>query len=209
MLVAHGGQEASVALPSAFHGPAVRMYPFSADLARAGWRAGLLVAQLRYRVRGYNAGDPVRDIEWGIERLAARAPGAPICLLGHSMGARASLRAAGHPAVAAVAALAPWTPHGEPVGQLAGRDVLIAHGDADRRIDPASSRRYAVEAAPVARRLARFEVVGGDHALLARAALWHALTRGFVLAALGLAPPDRRLADALALPPERRIAIPV
>ena len=46
------------------------MFPFLGDLARAGRRGGLAVAQLRYRVVGYNDGDPVRDVEWALEQLS-------------------------------------------------------------------------------------------------------------------------------------------
>ena len=53
------------------------------------------------------------------------------------MGARAAMRAAGHPAVSAVAGLAPWLALGEPVEQLAGRWVLVAHGTADVITSPA------------------------------------------------------------------------
>ncbi|WP_438949092.1 LLM class flavin-dependent oxidoreductase, partial [Streptomyces harbinensis] len=41
-------------------------------------------------------------------RLAARLGPVPVVLVGHSMGGRAALRAAGHPAVTGVVALAPW-----------------------------------------------------------------------------------------------------
>src|ERR671932_2071344 len=94
VLLAHGGEEASVRAAGPLRVPALRMYPFLADLARAGAGRGLAVAQLRYRVRGYNGGDPVDDVLWGAEDLARRHPGATLCLVGHSLGARAALRAA-------------------------------------------------------------------------------------------------------------------
>ena len=65
------------------------MLPFLLDLACSGRRLGLASAQLRYRLVGYNEGDPVADVEWALDRVAERY-GVPVCLLGHSMGARAA-----------------------------------------------------------------------------------------------------------------------
>ncbi len=201
-LLASGGSSEGVGPALALAPPALRMYPFLAALARAGTARGLLAAQLRYRVRGYNAGDPVRDVEWALGRLAARFPDVPVCLVGHSMGGRAVLRAAGHPAAAAVAALAPWLPPGEPVAQLGGRSVVIAHARRDRVTDPARSYRYALAARPHARRLCRFVVERSGHAMLGRARVWHSLVGRFSLAALELEPWDAQLEAAFALPGE-------
>ena len=78
-------------------------------------RDGLAVARLRYRVRGWNGADaaPVADAHWALDQLTARFPGVPIALVGHSMGGRAALYAAGHPAVRAVVGLAPWIEPGD------------------------------------------------------------------------------------------------
>jgi pimeloyl-ACP methyl ester carboxylesterase len=122
-LILHGGKSKSTAPDSNLRTPALRMFPFMADLARAGRRGGLAVAQLRYRMVGYNDGDPVHDVEWALDELRGRF-GAPVCLVGHSMGARAALRAAGHVSVTAVAGLAAWCPPEEPVAQLGGRTVI-------------------------------------------------------------------------------------
>ena len=90
-------------------------------------------------------------------------------LVGHSMGARAALRAAGHPCVTAVAGLAPWLPPGEPVDQLAGRAILLAHGTADIVTSPADTWAYADRARALTT-VAEIEVRGGEHAMLRRAA---------------------------------------
>jgi dienelactone hydrolase len=197
-LIAHGGRSRSHAPDSNLRSPALRMLPFSADLARAGRRAGLAVAQLRYRVTGYNDGDPVRDVEWALDQLANRFDG-PVCLVGHSMGARAALRAAGHERVAAVAGLAPWCPPAEPVHQLAGRTVLLVHGTADRVTDPARSLEYGRRARDAAFRLVRVELPRTGHTMLQRLPVWQSLSRRFVLGALGLEPMDERLEAAFAL----------
>ena len=115
-------------------------------------------------------------------------------LIGHSMGARAAIRAAGHPAVSAVAGLAPWLPGGEPVGQLAGRRVLLVHGTADGITSPADTWAY-VERARAVTEVAAIEVRNGDHPMLRRARLWHAIAAEFARAALGL--PAGNLAAAV------------
>ncbi|HYX84251.1 MAG TPA: hypothetical protein VE777_04710 [Gaiellales bacterium] len=208
VLIAHGGQSRGHARDSHLRSPALRMLPFLLDISRAGRRHGIAVAQLRYRVTGYNEGDPVADVGWALARLAERF-GVPVCLVGHSMGARAALRAAGEPAVTAVAALAPWCPPAEPVDQLAGRTILIAHGVRDRITDPARSLAYAERAHAAAARVARFELAGTGHAMLERLWTWHSVTRRFALAALGLAPFEPRLADAFGLPPDCAVRVPL
>jgi dienelactone hydrolase len=162
--------------------------------------------QLRYRVVGYNDGDPVRDVEWALDRIAERYD-VPICLLGHSMGARAALRAAGHPAVVSVVALAPWCPPAEPVAQLAGRTVAIAHGVRDRITDPARSLELALRAHPVAARLARFELRGTGHTMLQRLPVWQSFARRLTLGTLGIRPLDDQLAAAFALPADQAVRI--
>lgn len=186
MLLAPGGRSRSTAPDSRLAGPALRMLPFSADLARAGCRRGLAVAQLRYRVQGYNESEAVEDVCWALDRLSARHD-APICVVGHSMGARAALRSAGHPAVVAVAALAPWLPPEEPVDQLDGRALLIVHGLSDRITSPARSAEYIRRARPVASRTRHVEVARSGHAMLQRPFVWQRLVRQFCLEQLGMA----------------------
>jgi pimeloyl-ACP methyl ester carboxylesterase len=199
VVIAHGGQSRSPARDSNLRSPALRMLPFLFDLARSGRRLGLASLQLRYRLVGYNEGDAVADVEWALDRVAERY-GVPVCLLGHSMGARAALRAAGHPSVVSVVALAPWCPPAEPVEQLAGRTVVIMHGERDRITDPARSLEFAERAHPVAARLARFELRSTGHTMLQRLPAWQSLARGFTLRTLGLHPIDDQLAAAFALP---------
>ncbi len=207
-LIAHGGRSKSTAPDSNLRTPALRMFPFLADLAGAGRRGGLAVAQLRYRVIGYNDGDPVRDVEWALDELSHRFA-APVCLVGHSMGARAALRAAGHESVTAVAGLAAWLPPEEPVAQLAGRTIMLVHGARDRVTDPAGSLELGRRARGTAARIARFEVARAGHTMLERLPLWQSLTRRFVLGALGLEPMDERLTTAFALPPEQALRVPL
>lgn len=157
----------------------LRMAPFLKVLPRE-----TAVWVLRYRFHGWNgvAADPVRDLRWALAEAARRHPGLPVTLVGHSMGARAALWGAGAPQVTAVCALAPWIEPGDPVAQLAGRTVLIAHGVADRITDPAASRRYAAAAERAGARVTYLEVTGDGHAMLRRARHWHELVRAFVSA---------------------------
>ena len=108
----------------------------------------------------------------------------PVVLAGHSLGGRAALRVAGHPSVRGVAALAPWLPPGEPLAQLAERDVLIAHGTSDRVTSLDASLSYAREAAVVARSVQTRRFPGG-HAMLRGAGRWHQLVYRFALDSLG------------------------
>ncbi|HEU0193553.1 MAG TPA: hypothetical protein VFQ71_05100 [Gaiellales bacterium] len=198
VLLAHGGRDHGSARDSHSRPPALRMLPFLADIARAGRRRGLAVAQLRYRVVGFNDGDPVRDMHWALDRLAERFD-APACLIGHSMGGRAAVLAAAHPSVVAVAGLATWAPGGDPVAQLSGRTLMLVHGTLDRVTDPARSYALALRSRPVAARVCRFEIAGARHAMLDRPRLWQALARDYALQSLGVDPPRGRLGDAFAL----------
>lgn len=174
------------------------MLPFAWALARRGF-AGYL---LRYRYRGWNgpARDAARDAAWALDEVGRRHPGLPVVVVGHSMGGRAALAVAGAPNVVAVCALAPWLDGTDAVDQLAGRAVLIVHGDRDRYTDPRQSYAYAVRAKRVTDRTARVELPGAGHYMLRRARVWHALVRRFAVGALGIEPFDPLIANALRQP---------
>ena len=217
VLVAHGGRARSTApadRPGLAH---ARMLPFARAVERtgrahrSGLGAGIAVHLLRYRLRGWNgpAMDAFRDVEWALGTLARRHPGRPVALVGHSMGGRAVLRAAGAPDVVAVCALAPWLDGTDPVAQLAGRAVVVAHGDRERMTDPAESYAYARRAREVSDRVARFDVLGDGHAMLRRARDWTALVRGFVLGELGAGPPPGWITDAMRAPAPGGLRVPL
>jgi pimeloyl-ACP methyl ester carboxylesterase len=96
-----------------------------------------------------------------------------------------ALRVADEPGVVAVCALAPWTTGNDRVDQLAGRAVLIAHGDRDRITSPADSRAYADRAMRVSDSVRLLDIRGDGHSMLRRAGVWTGLVRRFVLGALG------------------------
>jgi pimeloyl-ACP methyl ester carboxylesterase len=199
VLVLHGGRAHSRESGERKRLTYRRMLPFARALAK---HRSLAVFVLRYRYRGWNApaNDAQRDAEWALDELARRHPGVPVVLLGHSMGGRAALGAAGRRNVTAVCALAPWLDGTDPVTQLAGRTVLIAHGDRERWTSPEASYEYAVRAKPVAARIARFDVHGAGHFMVSRAADWQSLVLRFVLGVTGIEPEDPDIANAFTQP---------
>lgn len=208
VLVLHGGQETSKRPATRWYPAYWRMIPFARALRRV---PGLAVWQLCNTYRGWNAPDldPVADARQALDELRRTHPDVPVALVGHSMGGRVGLRVADDPAVAGVCALAPWTPEGEPVAQLSGKTILIAHGDRDRTTDPALSYTYAERAKEVTDAVARFDVRGESHALLFRYREWTRLVRRFTLGLLGITDLDRDIADALAKPAPAGLRVPV
>jgi pimeloyl-ACP methyl ester carboxylesterase len=198
VLVLHGGRAGSREPGDRKRLTYLRMLPIARMLAGPD-RAVFL---LRYRFRGWNgpAQDARRDAEWALDQLARRFPGVPVVLVGHSMGGRAALGAAGAPNVVAVCALAPWLDGSDPVRQLDGRTVLIAHGDRERYTDPRESYAYALRAKQRGVRICRFDVPGGGHFMITRAREWHLIVYRFVLGLLGVEPEDPVIANALRQP---------
>ncbi|GLZ77184.1 alpha/beta hydrolase [Actinorhabdospora filicis] len=168
-------------------------------VAGEGAGQGVAVHLLRYRFRGWNGedADTAADARWALAEIARRYGDVPVALVGNSLGGRAAFAVAGHPSVVAVAGVAPWLPEGEPVAQVAGRRILILHGDADRSTASAAlSLAYAERAREVTPEVHRLEVPGDGHFLLRHAKDCWAATAEFVLAALGSAETPARLAAA-------------
>lgn len=186
-------------------------------LERAGAGEGLATHLVRYRHRGWNgsAAHPVHDALWAVEEVVRRYGDVPVCLVGTDMGGRAALRAAEHPAVTCVVAVAPWLPEPEavldpdPVRQLKGRRVLLVHGTDDERTDPDLSYRLAERAKKVNRDVCRFEVHSDGHGLRQHRDEVLALTADFVRGSLFGHPYARPLADALAAPPPLGLRMPL
>ncbi|WP_159945510.1 MULTISPECIES: hypothetical protein [unclassified Nocardiopsis] len=98
--------------------------------------------------------------------------------MGHSLGGRVALRTGGLPPVRGVAALAPWLPEGEPVEQLRGRRVLVAHGSRDLRTSPRASAPHTERIAKVAASAEFVRVPLDVHAML-RWRTWNRLVTDF------------------------------
>ncbi|MGW2619548.1 alpha/beta fold hydrolase [Streptomyces sp. NPDC001500] len=181
VLVLHGGREHGRARSRPWHPAALRMRPVLRAALAATDRRDVLLGEVRYRYRGWNAtADPVADAVRALDELRAAAGELPVILVGHSMGGRAALRAAADPSVHAVLALAPWCPPGEPVDHLDGTNVVVLHGDRDRVTDPGESARYVRRARRAGARAGLVLVDGGDHAMLRRAGDWHRATASVV-----------------------------
>ncbi|GAB7185992.1 hypothetical protein ATKI12_5823 [Kitasatospora sp. Ki12] len=163
----------------------------AAELADRGRPHGLAVHLLRYRYSGWNGddADTAVDTRWALDELTRRYDGAPVVLIGNSLGGRAAFWCAGHPSVVGVAGIAPWLPSGDTVDQLAGRRVLIVHGTGDHSAANATqSLEYALRARRVVPDLARYEIPGGNHFLLRETRDINALTTAFTLDTLKAEP---------------------
>ncbi|MFE7592375.1 alpha/beta hydrolase [Kitasatospora sp. NPDC057512] len=161
------------------------------ELTDRGRPHGLAVHLLRYRHGGWNGADAdtAVDTRWALDELDRLYPGAPVVLIGNSLGGRAAFWCAGHPSVVGVAGIAPWLPSGDPVDQLAGRRVLIVHGTGDNSSASATqSLEYALRARRVVPDLARYEAPGANHLLLRESRDISALTTAFTLGVLGAEP---------------------
>ncbi len=210
-LFCHGGTAASVDPPRDRALSLVRMRAFEQYVRRDLGDRGVATALVRYRVAGWNgeAADAYQDVRFSIEELRADlGRDVPIVLVGHSMGGRAALKAAGDPQVTAVCALAPWTPPGEPVMQLRDQTVAILHGSGDRWVPARLSADFAVRARRAGARVARFTTPGG-HSMLRRAHRWHAFARDIVLAGAGLEPMREDVTNALQQPSPEGLAVPL
>lgn len=199
-LVLHGGRSKGTGPVRANQLAVLRMRPFATSLRAAGTARGLTVARLRYRVRGWNGPErsPVPDVTWALDQLSERFGPVPVALVGHSMGGRAAVYAAGHVNVHTVVGLAPWIEPGDPDAQLAGRRLLVAHGDLDRMTSRTESATFTAAASHVAASAAYVSVQTDGHAMLRRASLWHGLSTGFVLATLFDVPPSETVDGAAA-----------
>jgi predicted esterase len=210
-LFCHGGTAHGPQPPRELALSLVRMRAIERFVREEAGGRGVTTQMLRYRLAGWNgtAADAYVDVRWAVERIRDEVgPDVPVVLVGHSMGGRAALRAGGDPQVAAVCALAPWTPPGEPVAHLRGRTVAILHGRGDRWVPPALSADFAVRAKQAGVQVARFTLPGG-HSMLRSSHHWHEFTRDVVLAGIGIEPMPAVVTNALREPVPEGLAVPL
>jgi len=201
VLLLHGGQESGRDRPPSRWGPpALRMVPFGRAVLRATAGHGVALGTAVYRYRGWNGehADPARDATDALDQLRDRLGPVPVVLIGHSMGGRAALRAAGHPLVRAVVGLAPWCPPDEPVAHLADRRTVVLHCPADRVTSADESRALITRARASGAQACFLPMPYGGHAMLRTAPTWHAMTAHLTTALLGLAPLPPDVAGELA-----------
>lgn len=98
-------------------------------------------------------------------------------LLGHSMGARTAAAVSDDPIVRGVVALAPWFPPGEPVGPLAGKALVAAHGRDDRITSFQATQAYVARARAVAASADLVDMGALDHAMVHGLARWNEVAR--------------------------------
>ncbi|MFD7865143.1 alpha/beta hydrolase [Streptomyces sp. NPDC059783] len=191
VLLLHGGRADSLAPPSPLNLPGLRMRPFARAMTRDARLADALIASVRYRVRGWNGhrADPVLDTRRALEELRRAAGPLPVVLVGHSMGARAALRAADEPHVRGVVALAPWCPPDEPAGHLTGRTVMALHDEADRITSATQTWDWLARARTSGARVRGIRMPRGRHAMIRDARLWHRLATDCAASVLGLPAP--------------------
>jgi predicted esterase len=185
VLLLHGGVENQFSPVRAFDPAVLRLIPFGRSVVRAGG-GRITLASLRYAVRGWNGEreSPLPDARWALDRIGERFGNVPVGLVGHSMGGRVALRVGDHKTVHSVAALAPWLPPGEQIPALDDRTVLLAHGTADRTTDPRATSQLGVKLREDGVEVEQHEFIGGRHAMLFPAGVWHDIVAEFMVRTL-------------------------
>lgn len=175
VLMLHGGQQHNVEPVRNRHASWWRMAALARSLRGFAKQHDFALSLLQYGQRGWNDlndPSPVRDARGAIGELADRYPGAPIVLVGHSMGGRTGCRAADHPRVIGVVGLAPWLPGGEPNASIAGRHLRVIHGTQDRWTSAALSRAYVERSQGLAASATWTSLQGGGHFMFRRSSAW-------------------------------------
>ena len=100
-------------------------------------------------------------------------------LVGHSLGGRAALLAVGHPAVVGAVALNPWL-HPSDSADLAGRRVLVVHGEEDQ-VAPLGRVQAVLPRLRGAAGLELRTVPGAGHAMLRHGGVFERAASDFVV----------------------------
>jgi len=185
VLMLHGGKESSTVPVDDRSLSRKRSLAMQAAIAPAAAEAGVSTWLLTYRVRGWNGGSgAVADARWALEQVRRELGEVPVVLLGHSMGGRTAVHVADDPHVTGVVGLAPWWPDGEPVGALAGKHLVAAHGRRDKITSYRATSRFVERSRAVATSVEMHDMGPIGHYLLRRVAAWNDLALASTLALL-------------------------
>lgn len=188
VLLLHGGQQRNTEPVEDKHASWWRMALLARSLRRFARREHLDLTLLQYRLRGWNDDTdpaPVRDARETVRRLHEERPEVPIVLVGHSMGGRTACRIADEPGVVGVVGLAPWLPEGEPISAMAGSQLHVLHGTADRWTSPRWSRDFVERCRPSARDVSWTSLPGAGHFMFRSVSTWRRFVERSTLQVLG------------------------
>jgi alpha/beta superfamily hydrolase len=184
VLVMHGGSIEGRKPNRPWSHNVARLYPIARDLAAAAPPRPLAVARLRFRWRGWNGDEqsPVADARWALDQVRSRYPGAPIALVGHSMGGRTAIHVADDPDVRLLVGIAPWIEARDPLPSSRALQTVLIHGDRDRICPLWASRDTVEKLRAEGQPAALVRVARADHAMLVRARLASRLVTDVVVA---------------------------
>ena len=184
VLVLHGGgARADRTMVSPAQLSVLRMVPIAHRIARAG-RGRLAVYRLLNSSRGWDTRHtPVADVHRALHDLAETHGELPTCLVGHSLGGRAALLAAGAATVRSAVALNPWV-YPSDRADVRGKRLLVVHGTEDRIASIDRARRVAETLRQTAESVDFVTVEGGRHGMLGKAAVFERAASDFALATL-------------------------
>jgi dienelactone hydrolase len=189
-LLLHGGKEHSDEPVDGRSASWRRMAALQRAVTRGAHDVGASTWLLRYRVRGWNRGQPVEDARWALEEVRRELGQVPVVLVGHSMGGRTAVHVADDPSVVGVVALAPWFPGGETVAGLVGKPLRAAHGRRDRITSYRATAAYVARANAAGADATLQDMGWAGHYMLSRVGLWNGFARQESLQLL--AGPDRQ-----------------
>lgn len=188
VLVFHGGAATSPKRVSSLNPAVLRLIPVARAVAARVRDAA--VYRLQFSVRGWNGdgADVLRDARWALNEIAARHPGLPIVVVGHSLGGRVAMHVVGltvgESSVVGAVGLAPWVDPADPVDLLSGVPLSVVQGTGDRIVPEPSTRPWLARAAAAGARIESTIISGAGHAMLRHYRRWHQLTADGVISVL-------------------------